>query len=42
MRNSSPEEEKDTVRSVLHKQLIYQTWEYKFLQNFINTHGSDA
>jgi hypothetical protein len=37
MRNSSTKEEKDMVGSILGKM-----WEYKFLQNFINTRGSDA
>jgi hypothetical protein len=41
MRNSSTEEEKDMVGSVLCKQL-YQTRECKFLQDFVNTSGSDA
>ena len=41
MRNSSTEEEKDMVGSVLCKQL-YQTWECKVLKNFVNTHGSDT
>ena len=41
MRNSSTEEEKDMVGSVLCKQL-YQMWECKFLPNFVNTRESDA
>ena len=40
LRNNNTEEEKDTVRSILCKQL-YQTRECKFLQNLVNTHGSD-
>jgi hypothetical protein len=38
MRNNSTEEERDTVGSVICKQL-YQTQECKFLQNFVNTRG---
>ena len=41
MRNSSTEEEKDTVGSVLCKQL-YQMCKCKFLQNFVNTRMSDV
>ena len=41
MRNNSAEEEKDTVGSVPCKPL-YQTRECKFLQNFVNTRGSNA
>jgi hypothetical protein len=41
MRNSSPKEEKDTVKYVLCKQL-FQTRECKFVQNFVNTRGSDT
>jgi hypothetical protein len=40
MRNNSTEEEKDTVGSVLCKQL-YQAQECKFLPNFVNTCGSE-
>jgi hypothetical protein len=41
MRNISTEEEKYTVGNVLCKQL-YQTRECNFLQNFVNTGGSDV
>ena len=41
MRNSSTEEEKDMVGSVLCNQL-YKTRECKFLQNFAKMHRSDA
>jgi hypothetical protein len=42
MRNNISEEEEDMVRSVLCKQLVYQTRKCKFLQNFVNTCTSDA